>query len=98
MNEELRNAIPEEEQQLYIEAKLALDELDRRIVVEDEDYQNMLNELNSTTDLEQREKLTQYLERYISVSETKRQGADSRGLNRRWGEKGICQTIWAAGS
>lgn len=66
MSEELRNTISNEEQQLYIDAQYELRELERKTKVEDNEYQNMLNNIRSNNDAEQ---LQQFLNDYISVSD-----------------------------
>ena len=61
--------VPNEEQQLYINAKLELDALERKIKVSDGDYQAMVDEMNASIDPGQKENIRKWLERYISVSE-----------------------------
>ena len=66
---DFKDMVPSEEQQLYINAKLELDALERKIKVSDGDYQAMVDEMNASIDPGQKENIRKWLERYISVSE-----------------------------
>lgn len=75
MNNELRNKISNEEQQIYISSEFELKELERKTKVEDAEYQNMLSEIMKNNDPVQ---IAAFNNDYISQSEYERKVSQNR--------------------